>query len=53
MTSIFVGGALGSAVASSVFEVYGWPGVVLVGSALPLFALGMFVLYGQRAAHHG
>jgi hypothetical protein len=33
--------------------VYGWPGVVLVGSALPLFALGMFVLYGQRAAHHG
>jgi predicted MFS family arabinose efflux permease len=53
MTSIFVGGAIGSAVASSVFEVYGWPGVVLVGSALPLFALGMFVLYGQRAAHHG
>ncbi|MFB4390737.1 MULTISPECIES: MFS transporter [unclassified Pseudomonas] len=39
MTSIFIGGALGSAIASSLFEHFGWSGVMAVGMALPLVAL--------------
>ena len=39
MTSIFIGGAFGSAIASSVYEHGGWLGVMLVGSAFPLVAL--------------
>ncbi|WP_223497331.1 MFS transporter [Pseudomonas sp. A-RE-26] len=42
MTSIFIGGAFGSAIASSVYEHGGWLGVVVVGSALPLVALWRF-----------
>jgi predicted MFS family arabinose efflux permease len=53
MTSIFVGGAIGSAVASTLFEGYGWQGVILLGSALPLLALVMFVLYGTKEARRG
>lgn len=43
MTSIFVGGAIGSSVASAVFEHGGWLWVVIVGSALPLVALLRFL----------
>ena len=44
MTSIFIGGALGSPVASAVYEHGGWLGIVLVGSAFPLLALMRFLL---------
>ncbi len=43
MTSIFIGGAFGSAIASSVYEHGGWLGVMLVGSAFPLIALLRFL----------
>ncbi|MFQ6347320.1 MFS transporter [Pseudomonas sp. R11F] len=43
MTSIFIGGAFGSAIASSVYEQGGWLGVMLVGSAFPLVALLRFL----------
>jgi len=48
MTSIFIGGAFGSAIASSVYEHGGWLGVMLVGSAFPLVALLRFL----SAARH-
>ncbi|UOP09375.1 MFS transporter [Pseudomonas palleroniana] len=43
MTSIFIGGAFGSAIASSVYEQGGWLGVMLIGSAFPLVALLRFL----------
>ncbi|RBB93683.1 MFS transporter, partial [Pseudomonas sp. MWU12-2115] len=39
MTSIFIGGAFGSSLASAVYEHGGWRGIVLGGSAFPLPAL--------------
>lgn len=42
MASIFIGGAIGSAVASTLYEQGGWLWIVLVGSALPLLALLVF-----------
>jgi predicted MFS family arabinose efflux permease len=42
VTSIFIGGALGSAFASSLYERAGWAGVVALGTALPLVALALF-----------
>jgi predicted MFS family arabinose efflux permease len=48
MTSIFLGGALGSSVASAVFAQYGWQGVALVGAGLPGLALLVFLLQGRR-----
>lgn len=50
MTSIFIGGALGSAIASSVYEQGGWLGVVLVGSAFPLLALLRFLMVSRHEA---
>ncbi|NWA07804.1 MFS transporter [Pseudomonas gingeri] len=50
MTSIFVGGAFGSAIASSVYERGGWLGVMLVGSALPLVALLRFLRVPRQTA---
>jgi predicted MFS family arabinose efflux permease len=47
MTSIFIGGAVGSAVASSLYEQAGWHGVVLLGAGLPLLALIAFLLAGR------
>ncbi len=44
MTSIFIGGAFGSSIASAVYEHSGWLGVALVGSAFPLLALLRFLL---------
>ncbi len=49
MTSIFIGGAFGSAIASSVYEHGGWLGVMLVGSAFPLIALVRFLGASRRA----
>ncbi|MCF5055270.1 MFS transporter, partial [Pseudomonas syringae] len=50
MTSIFIGGALGSAIASSVYEHGGWLGVMLVGSAFPLVALLRFLSASRGAS---
>ncbi|MFC6338916.1 MFS transporter [Pseudomonas sp. CCM 7891] len=50
MTSIFIGGAFGSAIASSVYEHGGWLGVVLVGSAFPLVALLRFLRVSRQEA---
>ena len=50
MTSIFIGGAFGSAIASSVYEHGGWLGVMLVGSAFPLVALLRFLSASRRTA---
>ncbi|PQZ91769.1 MULTISPECIES: MFS transporter [Pseudomonas] len=49
MTSIFIGGAFGSAIASSVYEHGGWLGVMLVGSAFPLLALLRFLSASRQA----
>ncbi|MNO57132.1 Inner membrane transport protein YnfM [compost metagenome] len=48
MTSIFLGGALGSAVASALFSQFGWQGVALVGAGLPGVALVVFLLKARR-----
>ena len=48
MTSIFLGGALGSAVASALFSQFGWQGVALVGAGLPSVALVVFLLKARR-----
>jgi predicted MFS family arabinose efflux permease len=47
MTSIFVGGAIGSALASPVYERFGWSGTALLAAGLPLLALCVF-LHGDR-----
>jgi predicted MFS family arabinose efflux permease len=44
MTSIFIGGAVGSALASTLYEQTGWHGVVWLGAGLPLIALLVFLL---------
>lgn len=44
MASIFVGGALGSALASVLYDQGGWLWIAVAGSAFPLLALGRFVL---------
>ena len=43
MTSIFVGGAIGSALASPVYERFGWLGTALLAAGLPLLALLVFI----------
>lgn len=43
MTSIFVGGAIGSALASPVYERFGWSGTALLAAGLPLLALLIFI----------
>jgi len=48
MTSIFIGGALGSAIASSIYEQGGWVLIVKVGSAIPLVALISFLINSWR-----
>jgi predicted MFS family arabinose efflux permease len=49
MTSIFLGGAIGSAAASSIYEQGGWPLVLRIGSAIPLVALIGFVINDRRS----
>ncbi len=48
MTSIFIGGAFGSSIASAVYEHGGWLGVILVGSLFPLLALLRFLLVSEK-----
>jgi predicted MFS family arabinose efflux permease len=50
MTSIFVGGAFGSSIASAVYEHGGWLWVVIIGSAFPLLALLRFLGTSQKHA---
>ena len=50
MTSIFIGGAVGSAIASTLFDHGGWSWIVMAGSAFPLIALVAFLTHqaGER-----
>ena len=48
MTSIFLGGAVGSAVASGVYAQFGWSGVALAGAALPALALLVFLVISRK-----
>jgi len=49
MTSIFVGGALGSLVASPLYEHFGWQLSALAVASLPLLALVMFLVRKANA----
>ncbi|MFZ6646946.1 MFS transporter [Undibacterium sp. TJN25] len=44
MTSIFIGGAIGSALASILYDKGGWTWIAIAGSIFPLLALGRFML---------
>jgi predicted MFS family arabinose efflux permease len=48
MTSIFIGGAVGSSLASSLYERGGWGAIVVCGSALPLIALACLLFNSRR-----
>ncbi|SFY13115.1 Predicted arabinose efflux permease, MFS family [Pseudomonas sp. NFACC49-2] len=48
MTSIFIGGAFGSSIASAIYEHGGWSWVVIVGSVFPLLALLRFLGASQE-----
>ena len=50
MTSIFVGGAFGSALASPLYERGGWPLVAGVATAFPLIALAHYLAIGRPHA---
>jgi predicted MFS family arabinose efflux permease len=52
MTSIFTGGAFGSAFASQIYEHGGWPLVAMFATAFPLVALAHFLMIGRRHASH-
>ncbi|WP_342651512.1 MFS transporter [Pseudomonas sp. REB1044] len=43
MTSLFLGGAAGSAIASNLYLKYGWHGVILAAVCLPTLALILFL----------
>lgn len=49
MTSIFVGGAIGSALASALYEHGGWTWIAIVGALFPLAALARFA-FASRVA---
>ena len=49
MTSIFVGGALGSLLASPLYEHLGWAGFVVAGALPPVLALLLFIVRQRRA----
>ncbi|SFS20061.1 Predicted arabinose efflux permease, MFS family [Dyella sp. OK004] len=45
MTTMFVGGALGSLAAASAWHRYGWMGVSILGGVLPIGALAMSLMH--------
>jgi predicted MFS family arabinose efflux permease len=49
MTSIFIGGAAGSVIASALYDHGGWTWIVIAGSAFPLLALLVFLKNSARA----
>jgi predicted MFS family arabinose efflux permease len=56
MTSVFLGGALATAVSGILHNAYGWTGVTLLGAALPLVGLAVWAvaaLSGASAARTG
>lgn len=48
MTSIFIGGAIGSALTSLIYAHVGWNGIMLAGAALPLIALAWWGVSRSR-----
>ena len=48
MTSIFIGGAIGSSLASAVFDHGGWQAIVVLGSVFPLLALVVFLVSDRK-----
>lgn len=48
MTAIFIGGAIGSAVASVLYTAFGWHGVVHAGVGLALLSLVAFTVASRR-----
>ena len=48
VTSVFIGGAIGSLIASPLYAHFGWLGVVVAGSAMPAVALLRFLVAGLR-----
>jgi predicted MFS family arabinose efflux permease len=53
MTSVFLGGALGSALAGVVGEAYGWRGVTLLGAALAAAGLAIWAVSTLRRTRTG
>ena len=49
MTSVFVGGAVGSAIASTLYKHGGWTWIAAVGMLFPLLALSRFLFAGMSA----
>ncbi|MBN9059512.1 MAG: MFS transporter, partial [Rhizobiales bacterium] len=52
VATIFMGGAVGSAIASPLYETFGWGGILTAGIAFPLAAFLFYLteLFGSRAA---
>ncbi|MDO6547145.1 MFS transporter [Pseudoalteromonas carrageenovora] len=50
MTSIFVGGAVGSLIASPLYEAGGWTSVALVAAGMPLISLIGYLLTNSKSA---
>lgn len=50
MTSIFVGGAVGSLIASPLYEAGGWTSVALVAAGMPLISLIGYLLTNNKSA---
>ncbi|MWL91032.1 MFS transporter [Cupriavidus sp. SW-Y-13] len=48
MTAIFVGGAAGSALASSLYTHFGWHGIVVAGGSMALLSLAAFSATSRR-----
>jgi predicted MFS family arabinose efflux permease len=53
MTTIFIGGAIASAVAGALYQAAGWTGSTLFGAALPLVALLIWSWSGLQARAAG
>ncbi|GLW65175.1 MFS transporter [Actinomadura rubrobrunea] len=53
IATFFVGGAIGSQVASVVYHAHGWTGVTVFGAAVPLLALLYWVTEHRSAARRG
>ncbi|RFC65324.1 MFS transporter [Fulvimarina endophytica] len=51
MTTFFLGGALGSSLASPLLENFGWAAICLVGAGLPAAALTYFAISEGRTTH--
>ena len=52
LTAYFTGATLGSALATVAYETFGWPGVCVLGGALPLLACGLFLVEQLRGGAH-